>query len=106
MFYFCHLREAMQVSRICSNGNKISFTVVVKCGVIELVKMMARKAQRKAERADSGNASVRASISFPREVYQTLEEIARLKKVSLSWVVRDAAEKYVADKWPLFKGLV
>lgn len=48
--------------------------------------------------------AVRASISFPRELYSTLEEIAREKKVSLAWVVRDAAEQYVAGKWPLFKG--
>jgi metal-responsive CopG/Arc/MetJ family transcriptional regulator len=49
----------------------------------------------------SGVATVRASISFPNEVYETLETIAREKKVSLAWVVRDAAEKYIADKWPL-----
>jgi metal-responsive CopG/Arc/MetJ family transcriptional regulator len=48
--------------------------------------------------------AVRASISFPRDLYSTLEEIARKKKVSLAWVVRDAAEQYVAEKWPLFKG--
>lgn len=49
-------------------------------------------------------ATVRASISFPPSVYETLEVIARDKKVSLAWVVRDAAEKYIADKWPLLKG--
>ena len=49
-------------------------------------------------------ANVRATISFPPEVYETLEGIARGKKVSLAWVVREAAEKYIADKWPLFKG--
>lgn len=38
---------------------------------------------------------VRASISFPPDLYQTLEEIAKQKKVSLAWVVRDAAEQYV-----------
>jgi hypothetical protein len=38
---------------------------------------------------------VRASISFPPDIYQTLEEIAKQKKVSLAWVVRDAAEKYI-----------
>ena len=48
--------------------------------------------------------SVRASISFPHELYEILEEIARQKKVSLAWVVRDAATQYIADKWPLFKG--
>ena len=41
---------------------------------------------------------VRASISFPADLYETLEEIARQKKVSLAWVVRDAAEKYVAGE--------
>jgi predicted DNA-binding protein len=47
--------------------------------------------------------AVRASISFPPEVYETLEGIAKEKKVSLAWVVREAAEKYIADKWPLFQ---
>jgi len=46
-------------------------------------------------------ASVRASVSFPPEVYRTLEEIAKQKRVSLAWVVRDAAEQYIAGKWPL-----
>lgn len=46
-------------------------------------------------------AAVRASISFPPDVYETLEVIAKGKKVSLAWVVREAAEKYIADKWPL-----
>jgi len=49
------------------------------------------------------SATVRATISFPQELYMTLEEIARQKKVSLAWVVRDAAEQYLAEKWPLFR---
>ncbi|MFB3779476.1 MAG: CopG family transcriptional regulator [Bryobacteraceae bacterium] len=49
-----------------------------------------------------GMARVRATISFPPEMYETLEGIAKEKKVSLAWVVREAAEKYIADKWPLF----
>ena len=44
--------------------------------------------------------TVRASISFPVEIYQNLEDLAKQKKVSLAWVVRDAAEKYVADEKP------
>jgi metal-responsive CopG/Arc/MetJ family transcriptional regulator len=48
-------------------------------------------------------SSVRASISFPSELYRTLEGIAKKKKVSLAWVVRDAAERYVAEQWPLFR---
>lgn len=65
-----------------------------------------RASKEKPNTAQTDDAAIRASISFPRELYQTLEEIARQKKVSLAWVVRDAAEQYVSDKWPLFKGQV
>ena len=43
-------------------------------------------------------ALVRASISFAPEVYRSLEDIAKEKKVSLAWVVRDEAERYVAGR--------
>jgi metal-responsive CopG/Arc/MetJ family transcriptional regulator len=45
--------------------------------------------------------TVRASVSLPQGLHAELERIAREKKVSLAWVMRDAAEKYVADQWPL-----
>jgi len=38
----------------------------------------------------------------PMAAWIVLEEIAKQKKVSLAWVVRDAAEHYLTDKWPLF----
>lgn len=63
--------------------------------------MKSNKGDRRKMKAQ-GNAAVRASISFPPDVYDTLETIAKEKKVSLAWVVREAAEKYIADKWPLF----
>lgn len=44
----------------------------------------------------------RVSVTLPPDVHQTLEKIAREKKVSLAWVIRDAAEQYIANKWPLF----
>lgn len=47
----------------------------------------------------------RTSVSFPPEIYKTLEDLATKKKVSIGWVVRDACEKYVADQWPLFANL-
>lgn len=46
----------------------------------------------------------RISVSFPPAVYATLERIAKEKKVSVAWVVREAAEKYVEEQWPLFAG--
>ena len=63
--------------------------------------MKAKKGDGNSMKAES-TAAVRASISFPPEMYVTLEGIAKEKKVSLAWVVREAAEKYIAEKWPLF----
>ena len=42
--------------------------------------------------------ALRDSVSFPRDLYRTLEKIAQQKKVSVAWVVRDAVERYVAGK--------
>ena len=49
-------------------------------------------------------AQVRATISFPPDLYGALAELAKKKKVSLAWVVREAAEKYLAAKGPLPRG--
>jgi metal-responsive CopG/Arc/MetJ family transcriptional regulator len=61
--------------------------------------MTGNKAERKGMNSQK-TVLVRASISFPPDLYKTLEEIAKQKKVSLAWVVRDAAERYVADQRP------
>ena len=61
---------------------------------------MTERKQGGKEKNDS--KSVRASVSFPRELHETLERMAKRKKVSVAWIVRDAAEKYVAEQWPLF----
>ena len=45
---------------------------------------------------------MRASVSLRPELYHTLEALARQKKVSTAWVLREAAEKYVGEQWPLF----
>jgi predicted DNA-binding protein len=63
--------------------------------------MRIKKRDAKKMKAESA-PQVRATISFPPDVYETLENIAKEKKVSLAWVVREAAEKYIGDKWPLF----
>ena len=63
--------------------------------------MREKRSQRKSLKAQK-KAAIRASISFPPDLYETLEEIAQQKKVSLAWVVRDATEQYLAGKWPLF----
>ena len=59
---------------------------------------MKRKKEERRSIESPSPSSVRASISFPPDLYETLENLAKQKKVSLAWVVRDAAEKYIADR--------
>ena len=49
-------------------------------------------------KADAMVRQPRASITFPPELYRSLEGLARNKKVSLAWVIREAAEAYVAEQ--------
>ena len=59
--------------------------------------MKRKKVERTSTRAQAPSC-VRTSISFPSDLYETLDEIAKQKKVSLAWVVRDAVEKYIAGR--------
>jgi len=56
--------------------------------------MNRKRAEKRSKKAQDAHW-VRASISFPPDLYERLAEIAKEKKVSLAWVVRDAAEGYV-----------
>ena len=60
--------------------------------------------QARTQQAQEKMASVCDSVSFPPKLYRMPERIAKQKKVSLAWVVREAAEQYVTQKWALFKG--
>jgi metal-responsive CopG/Arc/MetJ family transcriptional regulator len=62
--------------------------------------MASKSKGLKSTKTDTGS---RASVSFPPDLYRTLGQLAKQKKVSIAWVVRDAAEKYIADQWPLLE---
>jgi metal-responsive CopG/Arc/MetJ family transcriptional regulator len=47
--------------------------------------------------------SPRISITFPSDLYQMIEVIAKQKKVSMAWIVRDAAEKYITEQKPTIR---
>lgn len=51
----------------------------------------------------NSSSTFRTSVSFPAELYHALEEIARQKKVSVAWVIRDATETYIAERRPLIE---
>ena len=58
--------------------------------------MVAKGKEPTQQRA--GRKTLRASVTFPRELYATVERIAKEKKVSVAWIVREAAEMYVASQ--------
>ena len=70
----------------------------IRCKVVQTTERTVMGSKTKSE------LSTRASVTFPAEVYTSLEIIAKQKKVSMAWVIRDAAEKYVSEQWPLFAG--
>lgn len=47
--------------------------------------------------------SVRTSVTLPPELSKTIDGMAKKKKVSRAWIVRDALEAYVRDQWPLLE---
>lgn len=57
--------------------------------------MVKKRGSGKRSKGKNKRGMVRASSSYPRELYRMLEAIAREKKVSIAWVMRDAAEQYV-----------
>lgn len=64
---------------------------------------MATKTKARTK-AQNESKSVRTSVSLPRELHETLAQLAKDKRVSVAWIIRDAAERYVGEQWPLFKG--
>lgn len=58
---------------------------------------------KRGRKPTSKPRAVRISASLPPDVYGTLTDIAKQKKVSVAWVIRDAAEKYITEQWPLLE---
>ena len=50
------------------------------------------------------HAGPRITVTFPQGDYERVCTLARTKKVSAAWIVRDAVEKYVQADMPLFSG--
>lgn len=58
-------------------------------------------AEKRGRKPSGSPRPTRTSASLPPALYSTLQDLAKQKKVSVAWVIRDAIEKYVADQWPL-----
>jgi ribbon-helix-helix CopG family protein len=74
-----------------------------RCGVKWCILDSSVLPVQKKQKTSLNPKTTRASVSFPAPVYAELERLAAAKKVSLAWVVREAAERYVEDQCSLFK---
>jgi predicted DNA-binding protein len=54
-------------------------------------------------RMQSGDKTRRASVSLPQELYGELSLLAKRKKVSPAWIIREVAEKYIKNNFPIFE---
>ena len=54
--------------------------------------------EKQSTKAQDSLKSVRTSVSLSSDLHGTLERLAKGKKVSVAWVIRDAAEKYVSEQ--------
>ncbi len=64
---------------------------------------MAKSGKGRSAKSRVVPKSIRTSVSLPSALHNTLALLAKDKKVSVAWIIRDAAEKYVADQWPLLE---
>jgi hypothetical protein len=56
----------------------------------------------KSKVAEKPKTALRTSVTFPSDLYDAIEQMAKKKRVSVAWIVRDATEQYVANEFPLF----
>jgi predicted transcriptional regulator len=55
----------------------------------------------RSNRSETPRRMTRATFSLEVDKLSELEQIAEKKKVPLSWVLRDAVDAYLSNRWPL-----
>lgn len=58
-----------------------------------------------SRQAEADTKQTRLSVSLPAGDYEHLNRLAKRKRVSLAWIVRDAVRQYLDAAEPLFKDL-
>ena len=61
----------------------------------------AGMSQRNQTGKEENKRATRITVSLPPESYDGLVRVAKNKKVSAAWVVREAVDKYLAGDLPL-----
>ena len=64
--------------------------------------MKSMKARKKSLAPKDAVGVTRITVSVPAADYEHLLRVAENKRVSISWVVRDAVDQYLSADVPLF----
>jgi hypothetical protein len=88
--------DTLRLSHGIQHTTLLKCTYVVQSGVDGGDRMTASEQQR--ARTRDGEKSVRTSVTLPSEIYENLSQIAKSRKVTVAWVIRDAAEKYINNE--------
>lgn len=68
-----------------------------------MMRLMPRGVAKPAE--IQKKRATRITVTIPRNDYEVVVQMAKAKRVSTAWVVRDAVEKYIAADVPLLAQL-
>jgi len=86
-------------------GGEKSYSVLQdasqRCTVVQIGVTMQEQAT--TPQVEQNSHKPRVSVTFPADHYAAIERIARQKRVSIAWVVRDAVERYLEPEATLFK---
>ena len=63
----------------------------------------AHMVSRPTKLEESKDQVTRITVSLSKDDYDEITRIAQSKKVSASWVVRDAVDQYLSEQNPLFR---
>lgn len=78
--------------------NRLDCITVMQCDA-PMTRSRANGTQKEEKKA------TRVTVSLPTESYETVVRMAKSKKVSTAWIVRDAVEKYLTADIPLLSNL-
>ncbi|MGH8204713.1 MAG: CopG family transcriptional regulator [Steroidobacteraceae bacterium] len=92
------VRDSVRDAEVVEHGGRNDLAAQLAPNWCKVVHPMKPTLIRRARRARQAVSITRASVGFPESTYRELERLATAKKVSLAWIVREAAEKYVADE--------
>ena len=92
-----HLTPRDRCTTVVQRGAQLNEDGVI---IVDNAKLDSEQGDGKTE------STVRVSVTLDRSDYSEIRGIAKQKRVSIAWVVRDAIADYLHARAPLFSGRI